>query len=159
MKAVGATGEVWPELCEYWQSPLILSSDLPTPTVKILGAGAPVELPPEETPYFSLREDGQNQIKLPPFPKDPSLDNVTETAASQLVIQHVLDMIQERFGGTDKSILLAGHGFSGRGILTMLLNDDLRGLPNITNTGIWMVEEQPDGTFKLKMFNDVPLEY
>ncbi len=158
MKEVGATGEVWPELCEYWQSPLILSSDLPPPTVKILGEGEPVELPAEEMPYFSLREDGQNHIKLPPFPKDPSLDNVTETAASQLVIQHVIDMIQERFGGTNTSILLAGHGFSGLGILRMLLKDELRGFPSITNTGIWMVEEQANGEFKLMMFNDVPLK-
>ncbi|MDW5290138.1 histidine phosphatase family protein [Formosa sp. PL04] len=158
MIEVGAKGEVWPELCEYWQSELIISSSLPTPTVNILGEGAPIELPSEETPYFSLREDGLNEIKLPPFPKNPQLDNLVETAASQLVIQHVLDMIQERFGGTDKSILLAGHGFSGKGILRMLTKDTLNDLPAITNAGIWMVEEQPNGVFKLMMFNDVPLE-
>jgi hypothetical protein len=158
MKEVGAKGEVWPELCEYWQSPLIISPDLPKPTVKILDEGAPIELSSEETPYFSLREDGLNEIKLPPFPKNPQLDNVIETAASQLVIQHVLDMIQERFGGTDATILLAGHGFSGKGILRMLTMDKLMDLPAITNTGIWMVEEQANGEFELKMFNDVPIE-
>jgi broad specificity phosphatase PhoE len=157
MKEVGATGEVWPELCEYYQSSLIVSPDLPTPTVKILGQGAPVDLPSEETPYFSLREDGLNNIKLPPFPRDHS-DNVNETAASKVVIQHVLDLIQERFGGTDKVILLAGHGSSGKGILRMLTGDALTDLPSITNTGIWMVEEQANGEFKLKMYNDVPIE-
>jgi hypothetical protein len=66
-------------------------------------------------------------------------------------------MIHERFGGSDKSILLVGHGYSGIGLLKMLLQDELNELPHITNTGIWMVEEQADGSFALKMFNDVPL--
>ncbi|MDO6623121.1 hypothetical protein Q4509_09670 [Oceanihabitans sp. 1_MG-2023] len=39
----------------------------------------------------------------------------------------------------------------------MLTNDPLNGFPQITNTGIWMVEQQEDGSFQLKMFNDVPL--
>jgi broad specificity phosphatase PhoE len=156
MKEVGAKGEVWPELCEYYQSSLIVSPDLPTPTVKILGQGEAIVLPPEEIPYFSLRDDGQNHIKLPPFPRDHS-DKVNETAASRVVIQKVLDLIQERFGGTDKVILLAGHGSSGKGILRMLTNEPLTDLPSITNTGIWMVEEQANGEFELKMYNDVPI--
>jgi hypothetical protein len=157
MEESGATGEIWPELCEYWQSVLILSPDLPTPTTPILDAGHRIQLDPEETAYFSLREDGQNEIKLPPWPKDSKSDNVIETAASRFVIQHVIDMIDERFGGSDKSILLAGHGYSGIGLLRMLLQDELSDFPPITNTGIWMVEEQTDGTFKLKMYNDVPI--
>ena len=69
----------------------------------------------------------------------------------------MLDMIQERFGGTDKTILLAGHGSSGKGILRMLTGEPLTDLPSITNTGIWMVEEQANGKFKLMMYNDVPI--
>jgi broad specificity phosphatase PhoE len=156
MQETGATGEMWPELCEYWQSDLILSPDLPTPTTKILGAGHPLKIAPEETAYFSLREDGQYEMKLPPWPQDGKADNIEETAASRVVIQHVIDMIHERFGGSDKSILLAGHGYSGIGLLKMLMQDDMSEYPPITNTGIWMVEEQDDGSFKLMIYNDVP---
>jgi hypothetical protein len=157
MKEIGAKGEVWPELAELYQSSMIISPDLPAPKVKILGQGPPVELPAEETPYFSLRKDGLNSFKLPPFPRDHS-QKEAETAASKVVLQRVLDMIQERFGGTDKTILLAGHGSSGKGILRLLTNDSLTDLPSITNTGIWMVEEQANGEFELLMYNDVPIK-
>ncbi|MDX2431173.1 MAG: hypothetical protein QNK35_09580 [Bacteroides sp.] len=100
---------------------------------------------------------GLNNFRLPPFPRDHS-QKEAETAASKVVLQRVLDMIQERFGGTDKTILLAGHGSSGKGILRMLTNDPLTDLPSITNTGIWMVEEQANGEFELKMYNHVPIK-
>ncbi len=157
MMEIEAKGEVWPELAELYHSSLIISPDLPTPNVKILGEGLPIELPAEETPYFSLREDGLNSFKLPRFPMDHS-EKKSETGASKVVIQQVLDMIQERFGGTDKTILLAGHGSSGKGILRLLTGMSLTDLPSITNTGIWMVEEQANGEFVLKMYNDVPIE-
>jgi hypothetical protein len=157
LKAQGVTAEVWPELCEYWQSALILSPDLPAPTVPILDAGHPIQLPAEDVPYFTFRPDALNEIKLPRWPQDSKSDNIIETAASRFVIQHVIDMIHERFGGTDQSILLAGHGYSGIGLLKMLLQDELNDLPPIINTGIWMVEEQADGSFKLQIYNDVPL--
>jgi broad specificity phosphatase PhoE len=157
MKEVGAKGEVWPELAEIYHSNLILSPDLPIPEVKILGEGDPIELPAEEAAYFSLREDGLNNFKKPEFPRDHS-DNVNETAACKVVIQRAVDLILERFDGTDKTILLAGHGSSGKGVLKLLLNDKLAGFPSIEHATIWVVQQQPNGEFKLKIFNDVPLD-
>ena len=156
MKEVGAKGEVWPELAEIYQSPLIIT-DLPIPDVKILGEGPAIELGEEEAQYFSLREDGQNEFKKPEFPRDHS-DNVNETAASKVVIKRAVDMVLERFDGTDKTVLLAGHGSSGMGILRLLLNKELKGFPGIEHASIWMVEQQPNGEFKLKMYNDVPFD-
>lgn len=157
MKEVGAKGEVWPELAEQRASALILFADLPVPTDPILGEGRLIELPAEELPYFSLREDGKNQFKAPKVGTTREHDE-RSSAAARLVIQKALDMIQDRFGGTDKTILLAGHGSSGKAILRMLTKDPLLDLPAISNTGIWMVEEQPNGEFKLMIFNDVPLK-
>lgn len=157
LKRKKVTGEIWPELKELYQSTLIVSPDLELPTVKILGEGRAVSLPEEEEAYFTIRKDGLTEFKLPKFPRDHS-ENEAESAASKVVIQRVLEMIQERFGGTDTSILLVGHGSSGKGVLRLLTKDELRGFPNITNTGVWMVEEQDGGDFKIKIFNDVTIE-
>ena len=56
-----------------------------------------------------------------------------------MVVQRVLDMLQTRFGGTDKTVLLSGHGGSGKAILRMLTKDPLDKFPGISNTGIgWL---------------------
>lgn len=156
-KETKAKCEIWPELHELRASVLILSTDLPVPTDKILGAGKAVELPTDEAPWFSLREDGVNNFKVPRAGEGREADE-RSSAAAQVVVQRVLDMIQDRFGDSDQTILLSGHGSSGKAILRMLTKDPLVGFPPISNTGIWMVEEQPDGEFKLMMFNDVPVE-
>lgn len=157
MTEVGAKGEVWPELAEIYNSSLVLSTDLTPPVVKILGAGPPVKIPSDEAPHFSVRKGGEHEFKRPSFPEGHT-DMEGEAAAAQLIQKRVIEMIKKRFGGSDKTILLAGHGSSGKGLVRMLTQNRLSGFPSITNTGLWMVEEQPSGEFKLKMYNDVPIE-
>ncbi|MDF7806316.1 histidine phosphatase family protein [Pontiellaceae bacterium B12219] len=157
MKEVGATAEIWPELQELSASALILSSDLPEPAEPILGVGDAVEILPDEAPYFSVREDGKNEFHISRGGAGPEARKHSN-AAARVVIQQVVDMIQDRFGGTDKTILLSGHGSSGQAVLRMLTQDPLDGFTGIDNTGIWMVEEQADGTFKMMMYNSYPLE-
>jgi broad specificity phosphatase PhoE len=148
--------EVWPELAEIYATNLIVSPDLPKhiSNEKILGAGDEITLLPEEVPYFTLRKDGLNEFKKAHFPRDHS-ENAKENAASKVIFDRVLELIDNR-STSYKTILLSGHGSSGAAILRMLTNDPLYHFPQITNTGVWMVEQQNDGTFKLKMFNDVP---
>ena len=150
--------EVWPELAEIYATKLIISPDLPkyVSKEKILGAGDAISLLAEEEPYFTLRKDGLNEFKKARFPRDHS-ESAKENAASKVIFDRVLKLIDNR-SESFKTILLSGHGSSGKAILRMLTNDPLNGFPPITNTGIWMVEKQDDGTFKLKMFNDVPLQ-
>ncbi|TWT80416.1 EF hand [Planctomycetes bacterium CA13] len=157
MKEMDVKGEIWPELLEQRASDLILSTEQPAPTDTIFGEGDAVELPANEAPYFSLRSDGMNNIKLPRYGNTPADDELVN-AAARVVIQRVLDMIQDRFGGTDTTILLSGHGSSGKAVLRMLTKDPLDGFPSISNTGIWMAREQANGEFKPMMFNDYPLE-
>tara|TARA_B110000902_G_scaffold169902_1_gene193510 strand:- start:257 stop:619 length:363 start_codon:yes stop_codon:yes gene_type:complete len=85
-----------------------------------------------------------------------ALDQVKKHAGSKVIFDKVLELIDNR-SKSFKTILLSGHGSSGKAVLRMLTKDPLDGFPPITNTGIWMVEQQDDGTFKLKIFNDVPL--
>ena len=155
MKEVGAKGEIWPELSEQPASARILKKDLPKPVGPILGAGGKIGLPENELEYFSIREDGTHRFIINRADKGPGAADRSE-AAARMVIQNVLDRVQTRFGGTDKSILFAGHGSSGMAVLRMLMQDKLAGIGGITNTGIWMVEEQANGEFKLMMFNGEP---
>ncbi len=150
LKASGAKGEIWPELHEFGGGLMVLSTNLPAPTDQILGAGPAIELPAEEAPFFTLRPDAKNDFKV------PAKSGEKREAAVQFIVRRVAAMVHQRFGGTDKTILLVGHGTCGKTLLRLLLNDDLKDYPSMTNTGIWMVEEQPDGKFKLKMYNDVP---
>ena len=151
-------GEIWPELQEIYATNLIISPDLPTYTSneKILGAGDLISLTSEETPFFTLRKDGLNEFKRPRFPKDHS-ETEKENAAANIIIKRVLELIEDCANESHKTILLSGHGSSGKAVLRMLTKDPLPHFPAISNTGVWMVEQQNDGTFKLKMYNDVPL--
>jgi broad specificity phosphatase PhoE len=153
-------GEIWPELQEIYATNLIISPDLPayTSSEKILGAGDLISLLPEEEPYFTLRKDGLNELKKPRFPRDHS-ETEKENAAAKIVITKVLELIDDRSSESYKTILLSGHGSSGKAILRMLTGNPLYHFPQITNSGVWMVEQQNDGTFKLKMYNDVPFLY
>lgn len=156
MKESGSKGEVWPELREIRANKEIISDDLPIYKEKVLGVGGKLKLSAEEAVYFSLRDDGLKSFKVPRAGSSKE-ENLISSSAAKVVVQRVLDMIQARFGGTDKTILLSGHGGSGKAILRMLTKDPLDKFPGISNTGIWMVEEQDNGEFKLKVFNDTPI--
>ena len=156
LKTTGAKGEIWPELHEFGGGLSILSTNLPPPAGQILNAGSPVELPPDEAPYFSLRKDARNNFKLPPAKE--GVEGEARESAIRLVVRRAVDMIEKRFGRTDKTIMLVGHGNSGKALLRMLTGNKLADIPSMANTGIWMVEAQPNGQFKLEMYNDAPYE-
>ncbi len=158
LKETGSKAEIWPELAELSARSIILKSRLPKPKVKILGQGDKIEIPDEEAEYFTLRPDGKREFEIPDYDDEDDDDEreELEAGAAKVVIQSVIDMIQERFGGTDKTILLAGHGSSGKAIFRMLTQDKQSGIDSIINTGIWMAEEQSDGSFKLIIHNDKP---
>ena len=74
------------------------------------------------------------------------------------VTEHAIGLIKEKFAGTDKSILLVGHNSAGVCLLKLLLGKEPGGAARrgIDNVGIWMVEEQSDGSFEIKIYNDKP---
>ncbi len=156
LKETKTKAEIWPELHEMYVSSIIVSSDLPKHRGEILGKGDRIEIPDAETRYFSLRKDGTREFELPRF-KDGHVEKEAETAAAKVILQRVADMIKEQFS-SDDSVLLVGHGSSGKGLLRFLTGDPLSGFPSLTNAGVWMVEEQPDGQFELMLYNDVPLK-
>jgi len=149
LQATNQTAEVWPELREGRGMLTILSNDIPDIDISILNLGEPIELPEEEKSSFVIRKDSPNDYKK--YPRD-SDDNL-KVAYMKHVSLHAIDMIEKRFGGTDKSILLAGHNSSGVSLLKLLLKEEPENKRGITSSGIWMVEQQDDGTYELKIYN------
>ncbi len=150
LKAMSLKAEVWPELSETARVPdtAIFSKNLPAPT-RALFAGDPIVLPEEEAPFLILIDSAKT---TPVKARDSSQAIADAIALSKQVMRN----IHERFEGTDKSILLVGHGNAGLTLLR-LLTGVIPG-ESLKNTAIWMAEEQSDGTFDLKMLNNKPFE-
>ncbi len=154
LKATKKRGEAWPELREGFGMQVILDEGFPEVKEDILNKGDAIEIPEEESEFFGLREDGKNNYAK--YPKGS--DNDMKAAYMKKVSLHAIQLLEERFGGSDKSILIAGHNSSGVSLLKLLLKEApigeaRRGLENIA---IWMVEQQEDGSYELKIYNDKP---
>ena len=149
LKGSQRTAEVWPELREAGGYGSILSKEIPEVQEEILNRGEPIILPEEELSYLILRDDAKNNYSQYPD-NSPGL---VRAAYLKHATVSAIKMIEQRFGGTDQSILLAGHGHAGKTLLTLLLQKKSKGVKGFRNTGIWMVEQQDDGSYQLKMYN------
>eukprot|EP00903_Cladosiphon_okamuranus_P004074 g4072.t1 len=148
LKETGRKAELWPELEEGAGMVHILSTELPEVKDEILNKGKPIELPDDESACFIFREGAENNYRK--FPGGG--DEFERTSYMKHVTLHAIDLIESRFGGTDKSILLAGHNSSGVSLMKLLLKEAPTGgetKRGLLNTAIWMVEQQEDGSYKL----------
>lgn len=152
LKTSGKKAEIWPELTENTGVPadrLAESDKLPQPRADLCGGGDPILLPEAERPFFTFRDDGTREVKS-------VAENADQKTADNLALaRKTISMIKARFSKSGKSILLVGHGTAGATLLRVLTHE-LPELRSLHNTGIWMAEEQPDGSFKLKMLNSEP---
>ncbi len=151
LKASGQKGEIWPELAETGNVPAewTIAGKFPQPDAKLFENGKAIKLPETEQPFFTLRNDCNYLLNTNGENSEQSIANALAMA------QKTVDMIKTRFSKSGKTLLLVGHGNSGSTLLRVLtaakeINSGLK------NTGIWMAEEQPDGSFKLKILNDKP---
>ncbi|WP_162024908.1 MULTISPECIES: histidine phosphatase family protein [unclassified Lentimonas] len=145
--------EIWPELEELSvRAKFFFTHDLPEITEPVLGQGRELTLTEEEAEWFTIRPGGEYGFKIPRAYEDDSLG---ESAAGYIVFKAAVDMILDRFGGTDQAILLAGHGASGKNLARLLTNEFDQ--DSIENAGIWMAEQQSDGSFKMLIYNSVAL--
>lgn len=155
LKVNNLKGEIWPELEEISTDPtqtmaLMKANELPKPAPQLF-LGEPIKLPKEEHPYFTLRPKALKRYKFrEENPKEYDADCIAS-------LQQAIDLIKKRYEEQDKSILLVGHGNSGKLLLHLLTNSTNDTLPAILNTGVWMVEEQPDKNFKLMIYNDLAI--
>lgn len=152
LRASGKKGEIWPELAETsgvnarWTA---ASAENVAPNPTLFSGGDKITLPDNEQPYFIFREDGKHVLE-----KNDKYRAV-QNANSMAMAQKAVDMLKARFSKSGKSVLLVGHGNSGSTLLRMLTTSKTIE-PDILNIGIWMAEEQADGSFKLKTLNGKP---
>ena len=151
LKETSQRAEIWPELTETTNVPVerTASSKVTQPNEGLFGGGGEIRLPEPERPFFLFREDGRSLVNS----KDK--DSEQQMANSLALAHKTADLIKTRFGKSGKSILLVGHGNSGSTLLRVLTTSPSLAF-NLPNTGIWMAEEQPDGSFRLKLLNNMP---
>jgi broad specificity phosphatase PhoE len=149
LKETSRKAEIWPELAETPGVPVERIASDSKPSADLIGGGETIRLPEAEQPFFLIREDGKRQANLKA--KDPE----QQISNSLALARKTADLIKERFGKSGKSILLVGHGNSGVTLLRTLTTPESL-TTNLKNTGIWMAEEQPDGSFRLKLLNSKP---
>lgn len=157
LRATGQKGEIWPELAEFdvaiediLKGNGKVSKDHP-PSPDLFTGGKEIVLPDSEKEFFTLRPGAATFVKTGGAPEQ----EVTDRRA---IVSRAVQLLRERFAGTDKTVLLTGHGNAGR-LFAAELTGDTRVLEDgkhIYNTHLWMAEEQPDGTFRLELFNDSP---
>jgi len=154
LKASGQKAELWPELTETAGVPMEWSasdSKSAKPSATLFKGGEAIQLPEAEQPFFTFRDDGKSLLNT------NDKDAEQKIANSVALARKTVELIKARFSKSGKSILLVGHGNSGSTLLhTLTTSKDLK--VSLQNTGIWMAEEQPDGSFKLKMLNGKPYE-
>lgn len=153
LRTTGRTAEIWPELAEFKLKGKgdVLPEELPPPSADLLTAGGPFALPDDERPFFAVPGGSATLCKIGEAPAQAEADR-------QALVAMVISRLRERFGGTDKSVLLVGHGTAGRLLASVLANDPrvMESGHHIINARLWMAEQQADGTFRLVLFNDEP---
>ncbi len=153
LKQNGRKAEVWPELEEFGLDmtrayELIAKDNIP-PARPDLFSGAEIKLPADEQPFFTIRDDAKMRFNLRTERDERIEDSLNSLRAA-------IDRIKRLPADGNPSVLLVGHGTSGRLLLQLLVKDEMK-LPWPENTAVWMVEEQPDGSFELKIYNDLPV--
>lgn len=148
----GLKAELWPELEEFsvdvTRAYELIAEDKLPPARDDLFSGEEIKLPDDEKESFTLRDNGTKRFNLREGKDERAQDCVNS-------LQAALARIKQLPADGDPAVLLVGHGTSGRLLLQMLVKKEMK-LPWPENTGVWMVEEQPDGSFDLKIYNDQP---
>lgn len=150
----GLKAEIWPELEEFGvdmpKAYELIAKDDFSPARDDLFSGSEIKLPDDEQAFFTLRNNGTKEFKLREE-RDERIDDCVNS------LRGAIARIKQLPSDGDPSVLVVGHGTSGRLLLQLLVKKELQ-LPWPENTGVWMVEEQPDGTFALRIYNDKPVE-
>lgn len=140
LKLTGRTAEIWPELVEtgFHGNPAAAAEGQ-----SVFAGGKPIEIPEAEQAFFRLREDpaGRNWMT----PTNPPM-------AGALTVR-VEELLRARFGTHDTRVLLVGHGTAGLGLVRYMTRNPKAADHHMDNTRLWCVDEQADGTFKLRYHN------
>lgn len=158
--ATGRKAEIWPELAEITTVGTNLDGvETPPVSAELFTGGRTLHLKGDDLTVFTVREDGGKFVKIP---EDPTQAEVDKNAVAEKLTQLILD----RYAGKDTAILLLGHGGNARRFFSQILaykSDPVtaqkiaNSIGSVNNAKINLLEEQPDGSFKLVMLNNEPV--
>lgn len=140
LKLTGRTAEIWPELVEtgFHGNPAAAAEGQ-----AVFAGTRPIEIPADEQAYFRLRPDTEARNWMTP----------TNPAMAGALTVRVEELLRARFGANDTRVLLVGHGTAGLGLVRYLTRDPKAADRHMDNTRLWCLDEQADGTFKLRYHN------
>lgn len=140
--AQGRVAEVWPELDECcWIEDGGKVPDALEPQ------GSPLYLEPEDRPYFRFRGE-----------QSPRAFSAARVSDGEAQVRAAIRLLEERFRGSDKTILVVTHFHSGSRLVERLLGDAYRGRVGLRNAALTHLRRQADGTFRLLRLNGLPAE-
>lgn len=133
LQASSQTGEVWPELAECcWQSPQS------SPATGELIAADPITLSQEQLRYFTFR-DSASQFD---YRNGSYSDGVAQ-------VSHAVQLLKQRYFGTNKTILIVAHYHSGQVLMSELLGVPRQQLPSLKNGELLHLHQDDAGCINL----------
>lgn len=133
LQAISRTAEVWPELAECcWQSPQS------SPVKGELVAAAPISLSDEQLRYFTFR-DSASQFN---YRNGSYSDGVAQ-------VSHGVQLLKQRYFGTNQTILIVGHYHSGKVLISNLLGVPRQQLPPLKNGELLHLHQDDAGCIHL----------
>jgi broad specificity phosphatase PhoE len=140
LKERGLVAEIWPELdeCCWDRKTEMTISDLPR--------GPVIEIEDEYLAFFSFRDPGSMRF----------FDAITpETGEHQVGL--AVNMILERFGKTDKAILIVTHYHTGTRLIRALAENAPKRF-YLQNATLSIIAPGADGRLQLQVLNDAPVD-
>lgn len=145
LKKHGYQGEIWPELAEIKNFYPPEEPPPEPPGDSFFQGIGPVQLDAGEEAWFHLRPDEAGQRLY----AGDTLGRV------QYMTQRIEDLLRERFGPQDATVLLVGHATASAALLRQLTRNPAFKERHIGNTRIWVVQENEEGSFSLKVYNQL----
>jgi len=140
LQARGMQAEIWPELYECcWDRDTV--EEEPE-----LTQGKRIELEEAIASYFRFRDD-----------EAVYMFDVDTPARGDLMVKRAVEMIESRFGGAEKKVLVVSHYHTGSRLLRALLGEAAPRTIRPANARLSHVRQDADGRFQLLMLNDVEM--
>lgn len=137
----GMQAEIWPELYECcWDRETV--EDDPQVT-----RGEAIEIDPAFTTYFRLRDAESGYIL-----------EVDTPARGELMVAGAVELLLERFAGTEQRVLMVSHYHTGGRILRNLLGESAPARIQPQNARLTHLRGDEEGQFSLLMLNAAPVE-
>lgn len=142
LRATGQKAEIWPELAEFaFMGDTSAGAQKSADRAFLAGKDA-VELTDEEKGIFRFRTNGVDRVIV-----------VTNKVQAGTMAVRTGELLRERIGTNEMTVLLVGHGTAGLTLIRHLAPDPAAA-HHMGNTHLWRASYTPEGGFKL-LFHDL----